>query len=453
MRPYDPENPDATDQNDQGGDPTNRANWSEGAFSGTDTTMPGANPGLADAPSWNPAPQAQPVDYTYNSSLGMADAIDSDTGTNARVSIGDPTADGISGGTMAAGEQDVYPASTTLPPGTRDVTPSQMSADYGSTGIVGEHGQDDKSKMDSDAETTDETEAIRADIEQTRSQMSATIDAIQGKLNPQNIVDQAKGAVREATIGRVENMVTEVRQTAQEASSGFLDTVKENPLPTAMAAIGLGWLFMKSRNKSSYGRGYDYSSYDRYGNYNRGYDNNGPNGGGSYRFQPSGAGYDYNGQSGGPGQVVERAQEKMGDAADKVGRTVTGAAGQVRDTVGNAAESVGDAAGNLVGNIQGKAGDIGSGVQQGAQVAQNQLQKMLYENPLALGAAAVVIGAAIGMLLPETEPEHRLMGEAKETVMDKAQNVAQQAIDKVSRVAEQATNTAQEAARNEGLSQ
>jgi len=78
---------------------------------------------------------------------------------------------------------------------------------------------------------------------------------------------------------------------------------------------------------------------------------------------------------------------------------------------------------------------------------------MLYENPLLVGAGALAIGTAIGMLLPETEPEHRLMGEAKDTVVDKAQNVAQQAIDKVSRVAEQATNTAQEAARNEGLTQ
>jgi len=434
MRPYDPENPNAD------------------ANANADTTSQSEQ-------------AADPMDYTYNPSLEVADSIDSDTGINARVSVDDAVV-------SSTAEQDVYPASSPLPYGTRDVTPVNVAASQRPAVSAGDHNHDNTPKKDSDDEKTDETEAIRADIEQTRSQMSATIDAIQDKLNPQNIVDQAKGAVREATIRRVENMVTEVRQTAQEASSGFLDTVKENPIPAAMAAIGLGWLFFKSRGKSNgygnyrYERGYNFAPDARYGNsggyggYGGGYDYERSGAPASYRYRPAGAGYDNGQQGGGPGEMVDRAQDKVGDAAGKVGdaagkvgRTVGDAAGKVGDAVGSAAGSVGDAAGNVVGTIGDRAGDIGSGVQQGAQVAQNQLQRMLYENPLMVGAGALAIGAAIGMLLPETEPEHRLMGEAKDTVVDKAQNVAQQAIDKVSRVAEQATNTAQEAARNEGLTQ
>jgi len=220
MRPYDPESAEAAN-------PTSPAN---------DATRYNGEAEMYDA---NPA--AQPVDYTYNSSLEVADTIDTDMVTPARVSVGDSA---VGGGNAT---DDVYPASSTLPPGTRDVTPASVSA---------EQSQEDKAKKTDGVEKTDETEAIRADIEQTRTQMSATIDAIQEKLNPQNIVDQAKGAVREATIGRVENMVSEVRQTAQEASSGFLDTIKDNPIPTAMAAVGLGWLFMKSRNKDNGYGGY-----------------------------------------------------------------------------------------------------------------------------------------------------------------------------------------------------
>ena len=43
------------------------------------------------------------------------------------------------------------------------------------------------------------------------------------------------------------------------------------------------------------------------------------------------------------------------------------------------------------------------------------------------GAAAAVIGAAVGMSLPETERENEWLGDAKETVMDRAQDVARNA--------------------------
>src|SRR3954451_7452767 len=61
-------------------------------------------------------------------------------------------------------------------------TPTASAADQGDTTEGGD----------------DETEAIRADIEQTRTELTVTIDAIQEKLNPQNLVDQAKDTVREA---------------------------------------------------------------------------------------------------------------------------------------------------------------------------------------------------------------------------------------------------------------
>jgi hypothetical protein len=52
---------------------------------------------------------------------------------------------------------------------------------------------------------------------------------------------------------------------------------------------------------------------------------------------------------------------------------------------------------------------------------------MMRENPLMVGAAAAVIGAAVGMALPETERENEWLGEAKETVVDRAQEMARNA--------------------------
>lgn len=59
------------------------------------------------------------------------------------------------------------------------------------------------------------------------------------------------------------------------------------------------------------------------------------------------------------------------------------------------------------------------------------LQRLVHENPLAVGAAAVAAGAAVGLALPATHIEHEYMGEASEKVVDKAQQVARDAIDRV----------------------
>ena len=61
-----------------------------------------------------------------------------------------------------------------------------------------------------------EIERTRAEIERTRSDMSETVDAIQERLSPENLKEQAKDRVREATVSR-----------AQEAGSGI---VKGKPL-------------------------------------------------------------------------------------------------------------------------------------------------------------------------------------------------------------------------------
>jgi hypothetical protein len=63
--------------------------------------------------------------------------------------------------------------------------------------------------------------------------------------------------------------------------------------------------------------------------------------------------------------------------------------------------------------------------------AQNELQRMLNENPLMVGAGAVVLGAALGLALPETERENEWMGEARDTLLDRAQGAARNAVSSV----------------------
>src|SRR5829696_2303600 len=59
----------------------------------------------------------------------------------------------------------------------------------------------------------EDTEQIRAEIEDTRAEMSQTINEIQERLSPEHLMGQVKTTVREATIGKVERVMDKVGET------------------------------------------------------------------------------------------------------------------------------------------------------------------------------------------------------------------------------------------------
>jgi len=261
--------------------------------------------------------------------------------------------------------------------------------------------------------TEPEVEQLVDEIAYTRDEMTGTVEEIGDRLDPRNIVAEAKGSVRDATIGKVEEMATtasdvvnNVGQTAQEASYGIVDTIRRNPLPAALVGIGLTWLAMS--NRSSGMRSSDWSSGGRW------------NSGGTWdttggqRF----AG-DYKGDYTGSGDGL----------TDKVGGTI----GQVQGKAGDA-----------VGQVQGKAGEVASTVQQQAaqlpyvarQVTDNA-GRVVQENPLAVGAIAVAVGAAVGMALPTTRPEHEFMGQARDSLIGRAESAASEAMNQAEASARQ----------------
>ena len=79
--------------------------------------------------------------------------------------------------------------------------------------------------------------------------------------------------------------------------------------------------------------------------------------------------------------------------------------------------------------------NAGNEARQTARRAQNGLQRMINDNPLLVGAAALLIGAVIGASLPETETEHEWMGETRDSVVDRAQETARNAVGAVKEAA------------------
>ena len=249
--------------------------------------------------------------------------------------------------------------------------------------------------VDEGEATSVEIERTRVDIERTRADMSETVDAIQDRLSGESLKEQAKDKVKEATVGK-----------AQEAGSGIIGTIRANPLPAALTGMGLGWLLVNARRQSSAKGSYRVGAYP-------------------YDYPPR---YEVPGADGpSTGQAVDRTRDRAGETAT-----------QVQDKAGQLADQAQDRVSRL-GNQ--------------AQRASGGFQRMLQENPLAVGALGVGVGAAVGLAIPETTTEHEVMGEARDTFVEKAQEKAQDAQERVQQVAEQAQSAAQQEAENQGLTQ
>jgi hypothetical protein len=281
---------------------------------------------------------------------------------------------------------------------------------------------------DATDDTTAETEAIRGDIEGTRANMSSTIDAIQEKLSPQRLTEQAKGAVRDATVGRVQNMASNITDTARGTGSTLMDTIRENPLPAALVGIGVGWLFMSARRKAAERDRWqsrfepDYSSQG----YGQGYSRYGPRAYGAYGYERSANGYPYDRYS--PRGSYEESQQESGKV------------GQMADNVKGKLSDVGDRAQYMTDSVKERTGDMADQAQWQAQRARGWMQRAWDENPLVVGGAALVAGALIGLSVPATQAEQRMMGEASGNVLQKAADTAQDVTQNVTKKTQQAMN-------------
>jgi len=124
----------------------------------------------------------------------------------------------------------------------------------------------------------------------------------------------------------------------------------------------------------------------------------------------------------------------------------------ITDAAGDAAEKVG----SVAGHVQLAATNLGGQVSGQASRGASWFSKTLFENPLAIGAMAVVFGAGLGFSVPESGYENKLLGKTRDELADKVQAAAQDLTQKVTAVAQTAVHEAVETvkteAKNQGLS-
>lgn len=247
---------------------------------------------------------------------------------------------------------------------------------------------------------------LEQEVEMQRGRVSDTIDQIQTRLSPGQIIDQLMG-----TTG------------AQDFASNFGRQVRENPLPVALLGASLLWL-MSGKNPIGGGgssrsddfRGTDGLVHEPY-----------------YDDPMLAVG---SGEHKGVVDKIKDAAGSIGDAAAGVGEKLAGVGDQLsgikdkasrtahdlRDNFESARHSVGHAAEKVTSQAKALGGHV-SGMQ-------DSVSQFLRDQPLVAGALAFAAGAALGAALPVTAKERELVGDAAAEVVSKVQEMAEPVVEK-----------------------
>jgi hypothetical protein len=309
-----------------------------------------------------------------------------------------------------------------------------------------------------DAPTEERTREIRAEIEQTRGELSETVNAIQDRLRPGNIASNAAESVKSTVKNVASDKAQYVADTAREmADSEPVQYVRANPIPTAMIGIGIAgltWLALggreaQTRNRNRYRtagrtsrdwrRLAPYDEGDRY--YRGGTGHTGYTGQSGYTAE-SGFGDAGFGEAGYPGQGgYETAAAYNPDLNSGVRSGYSGSRGSYgTSSYDSSRAGYGDRSSSWTDEAGQTAQDLGRRAQETTRVAQRKIQRTWQQNPLMMGAASAVLGLIVGMAVPETDIENEYMGEARDQAFE---NVQQTVRDTVGKVQEVATNAVQ----------
>jgi ElaB/YqjD/DUF883 family membrane-anchored ribosome-binding protein len=267
--------------------------------------------------------------------------------------------------------------------------------------------------------------------------MSETLDVIGERLNARRVRTQVKDNIRDATIGRVEHMARQAVDRVDETQSSIMDTIRENPLPSAIAAVGLGWLYMNRRSHGGARRGEERARQLYAERAELAYGGETPAGGaftGDQRLEYATPGY----EATGPGAMA-RGQQQTGERAEGVK---------------HAAADLKDRAQEVAGHTADRASHVASTVSTQAKERARRVEDRFQETPLAIGAVTFAVGLAAGMAMPPTAREVKLMGDTRDRVVDRAADVARETTDKVqqvaSRVMDETRSTTSVADREQG---
>lgn len=280
-------------------------------------------------------------------------------------------------------------------------------------------------------------------IDATRARMGETIEQIGDRVNPARVQRELKEKARAGVRDVKDNVKDKARHAMQEiehgvgdAGRGIWDVVRENPIPAGMVGVGLAWLVANGKGRRHWNG--ENEETRRYGT--RGYAiGRGDDTTSRYSSQYGGDHYE-----GGRYLAGTSAYASAGDVDEEGGGTIRERAGDAMESTKEKAAELKDRATERMHDVQDRASRMKYQARYKARRIEHRLENAVQQDPLTAGVIALAAGFAAGMMIPETEREREMFGDAREKIADKAQDTVRAASEKAR---EAVKNTAGESAR------
>lgn len=216
------------------------------------------------------------------------------------------------------------------------------------------------------------------------------------------------GKVRDImhSAGETAHIVADQTQYAGRSIAGY---VRSHPVQMALVAGGITWWMLRGADRSD-----DWE----------------------------GASQGWQGDSDSDAHGEDRSlRDKVGEYASTARETVGEYATTARDTAGEYAESARSTARRASERARQAAANARIAARRRWQQASTSVDDWVHEYPLAAGALAVAVGAAIGLSIPSTEVENRAMGETRDQAWEKASRKARELRDDVTQKVQNVAET------------
>ena len=249
------------------------------------------------------------------------------------------------------------------------------------------------------------SEEIEKDINQSRERLDTTLNEIEERFSPQQLLNTSYEYLRHGG--------------ANEFVANLGTTIKQNPLPFLVTTAGLGWMMLSQRQPHQGQHRYGYS-----GSHGSPgipvHEGTHPNAA-MHAGTAGGAEHSSDGQ----GRMSEMTH-KAKDSAQHLGQK----AKQTAQQWGDKAHHRGDNMRDSTSHLQHDAHDNLHNTGQRARRAESQASDFIQEHPLVVGALGFALGAALGGIFPATKKEDDYMGEYRDRVLHKAAETGQAQADK-----------------------
>ena len=278
-------------------------------------------------------------------------------------------------------------------------------------------------------ETTD-TDAIERDLAKTRARMDHRLDELQVRLSPAQMINDA--------------LANFTGGDGAEFTQGVIARIKVNPLPAALAGVGLAWLMTSSSKSPPPAQPYNEPSF-------------------AARLQEAeaGAARRHDEDADAHGSRLDDARGKVLGIPRNASDTAQSYSQRIKDAMASAAQSTRETAGDLSASASGVTAKLSDHAQRGTSTVRQGIDTMarstrealssITANPIALAGIAAVVGIVAGAVIPTSSKEEELLGDTATKVRTAGRDLAQDVVDRGGRVATDTIDAVKDSAQAHGL--